>query len=244
MYKTICLFLIIFVATACEEKNDSPFLYILDNAAQIVEMNVETGASGNLVFTPVIYASQMVVNWGDGSRFMEYVNPDSASRKALPLNPLKYAYPAADTYTVSFRAVKVTKLDISIDSVGQSVTELSLTNCRHLKTLSNSGQILRTVDIATSGLKTVDFRNLSMMENLSILKCDSLSDILLSNNAALSTVSLSDNRSLTASALNAMFGQLPETTSGKRTVILSNNAGDAACDTTIATRKGWSVRVE
>ncbi|PXV69229.1 hypothetical protein CLV62_101498 [Dysgonomonas alginatilytica] len=244
MYKIIYLFLIVFVATSCEQNNDSPFLYITDRDAQIVEMNVEIALSENLVFTPIIHVSQMIVNWGDGSRLVEYVNPDSTAVGSPHLRPLRYAFPSTGSYTVNFRAIRVTRLDISIDSVGQAITGLNLTNCRHLKAFVLKNQSLKSVGITTSGLKAVDFGSLSLMENFTISKCDSLSGIVLKNNPALNTISLSDNRLLSATALNALFQQLPQTASDTRTITLSNNAGDATCDKTIATRKGWTVKIE
>ena len=244
MYKIIYLFLLVTFVTSCEQNNDSPFLYILDHDAQIVETDVEVALSGNLVFTPIVHASQMIVNWGDGSRVTEFVNRDSAVVDAPPLRPLRYTFASTGNYTVNFRAIRITRLDISMDSVGQPINQLRLTNCRHLKEFSSVGQVLKSVNITTSGLKNVNFSNLPAIESFTISQCDSLSRITLENNAILNTISLSGNPLLSATALNAMFQQLPQATSDTRTITLSNNAGDATCDKAIATRKGWTVNVE
>lgn len=245
MYKIIYLFLIVFVVTSCEQNNDSPFLYIPDSDAQIVQMDVEVGLADSLVFSPIIYASQMIIDWGDGSRPLEYVNPDSTTTVGTSgLRPFRYTFPSAGNYTVNIRAVRITRLDVSMDTVGQAVTQLELNRCRHLKALACYGQVLKSVNINTSGLKILDFRDLAAMENFTVSRCDSLSGIALKNNSVLNTISLSDNPLLSATALNNMFQQLPQTTSDTRTITLTNNAGDAACDKSIATQKGWIVNIK
>lgn len=244
MYKIIYLFLIAFVITSCEENNDSPFLYIPDSDAQFVEMSVETSTSANLVFSPIVRASQMVINWGDGSRLIEYVDPDSSASPRPLLKPLRYTFPSAGNYMVDIRAIRIIGLDVSMDTARQSITQLKLNSCRHLKEFSCRGQALKTIEIARSGLKVVNFSDLAVMENFSISQCDSLSSVVLKDNMVLNTIFLSGNPLLSATAINAIFQQLPSATSDVRTITLSNNAGDATCDKTIATQKGWTVTIE
>lgn len=243
MSKIIYLLLTVCLFTSCEQDNDTLFLSIPDEDAQIVQMSVEVGLSANYVFSPIIYASQMVVDWGDGSQPWEYVNPDSTNIGTSMLKPLKYTYASSGDYNVNVRAVKITRLDISMDSARQSINTLQLTDCRHLKSLSCKGQTLKSVDVNTAGLKLLELSTLSVLESLSISDCDSLLTVVLYKNPLLTTVNLTDNPRMSAPSLNALFQQLPEATSDVRTITLTNNAGDATCDKSIATQKGWTVKV-
>lgn len=244
MYKIIYLLLAICFLTSCETDDNVPFLSIPDDEAQVVEMELQVGASSNLVFSPIIYASQMIVNWGDGSIPGQFVNADSTNTNAPILKSLKYTYPSSANYSVNVRAIKITHLDISIDSARQSINKLQLTNCRHLKSISCDDQLLKSVNINISGLKTLELNTLSALEELSLSACDSLSTIVLSQNPVLSSITLVDNPAMSALSLNALFRQLPQATSDTRTINLNNNAGDATCDKSIATQKGWTVNVE
>ena len=244
MYKIIYLLLAVCLLTSCETDNNVPFLSIPDDEAQIIEMNVEVGSSSNPVFSPIIYASQMIVNWGDGSLPWQFVNRDSTNTGTSTLKPLRYTYPAAGTYDVNVRAIKITRLDLSIDSVRQNIRTLQLTDCRHLKALSCKNQELKSVNINTSGIKMLELSTLSALEELTVSACDSLLTIVLYKNPELKTINLTNNPRMSALSLDAVFIQLPEATSGIRTVNLSNNGGDASCNTAIATQKGWKVNIQ
>lgn len=244
MYKIMYWVLAVCLLTSCEVSDDVPFLSIPDSDAQLIEMGVDMGASSNLVFTPIIYASQMVVDWGDGSIPWEYVNPDSTSIGTSILKPLNYTYASGGTYNVNIRAVKVTRLDISIDSAHQIINTLQLTDCRHLKALSCKNQMLKTVHIEGSGLKMLELSTLSALEELSVSTCDSLITIVLFKNPVLNTINLSSNPRMSSLTLDALFQQLPQAPTSTSTITLSNNPGDASCDKSIATRKGWTVKIE
>lgn len=243
MYKIICLLLTLCILSSCETDSTVPFLSIPDDEAQIIEMDVEVGLSANFTFSPVVHASQMVVNYGDGSLPFEFVNSDSIDLGTSHLKPLKYTYPQAGDYNVDVKAIKITKLDISMDSVRQSINKLRLENCHHLKALSCKDQELQSLEIEKSGVKVLDLGTLSALETLSISDCDSLLTIVLNQNPILKTIQLSGNSRLSVLSLNALFWQLPTVTE-PRNIILHNNAGDAACDKSIATDKGWTVKIE
>lgn len=244
MYRIIYLLLAVGLLTSCEQDNTIPYLNIPDANAQIIEMDVEVGLSQSLLFSPTVYASQMIVNWGDGSRNLEFVHPDSTAIATTSLKPLNYTYSSAGNYNLNIRSTKITRLDIALDSARQPIHKLALTNCRHLKALSCKDQLLKSVTISTSGIKLLNFDTLAALENVSVSACDSLSGIVLSGNSLLSNITLSNNKLMTAQSLNTLFGQLPQATSDKQTIILRNNAGDATCDKSIATRKGWTVTIE
>lgn len=244
MHKLFYLLLAVCLLSSCEQDNTIPYLTISDANAQIIEMDVETILSAGLTFSPIVYASQMIIDWGDGSRIFEYVHPDSTAIDTMHLKPLKYTYDSAGSYKVNIRTTKVTRLDISVDSARQYIRKLQLTNCRHLKALSCARQPLKSVTINTSGIKTLNFATSATLEDVTISACDSLSSIVLSANPSLSSITLSDNKLMSALSLNTLFEQLPQATSDKQTIRLKNNAGDATCDKTIATQKGWTVTIE
>lgn len=244
MYKIIYLLLAVCLLTSCETDNNVPYLSIPQDEAQIIEMNVKAETSDDLIFSPTIYASQMIVNWGDGSLPQQFVNRDSTKAGTSMLRPLRYIYPATGTYYVNVRAIKITRLDISKDSARQSIHTLQLTDCRHLKALSCKNQDLKSVNINTSGVKMLELSTLSALEELSVSACDSLLTIVLYKNPVLKTVNLKNNPRMSALSIDAVFLQLPEATSDTRTINLSNNGGDAGCNKSIATQKGWTVNIE
>lgn len=244
MYKIIYCLLAFCLLTSCEQDNTVPFLNIPDANAQIIEMEVEVGLSQSSVFSPLVYASQMIINWGDGSRILEYVHPDSTTIATSTLKPIKYTYASAGNYSVNIRTTKVTRLDVSLDSARQYIHKLQLTNCCHLKAMVCDNQPLKSVTINKAGLKNLNLGTLEALEDVSVSACDSLSAIVLSTNPLLNRITLSDNKLMSAQSLNTLFGQLPQATSDKPTITLKNNAGDATCDRSIATRKGWTVTIE
>ncbi len=243
MHKIIYILFTICLLTSCEENSDVPFLNIPDESAQLIAMDVEAGSSSNKAFTPIVFASQMIVDWGDGSLPAQYVNADTIVSGTSMLKPLKYTYASAGSYIINVRAVKISRLDISKDSARQNINKLQLVDCRHLKSFSCKNQTLKSVDIAVSGIKALEFGSLSQLVKFSVLSCDSLFSIVLNQNPVLNTINLSNNPQLSAQSLNAMFQQLPQTVSDNCIITLSNNAGDAACDKSIAIQKGWKVNV-
>ena len=82
--------------------------------------------------------------------------------------------------------------------------------------------------------------NVSGCTALIWLDCDitNLTSLDVSKNTALTDLSCSRNN-LTSAALNQIFRDLPQVTSG--TIYMSGNPGTETCDKSIAENKGWRV---
>lgn len=106
-------------------------------------------------------------------------------------------------------------------------------------TLSDSIQF---ASIDNSNLSKFNFSGLKQMAYFSAHNNSTLNRIVLIDNIKLDSISLIKNPLLDATALNDIFAQLPVATtenSSRNVIVLSENGGDATCDRSIATSKGW-----
>ena len=94
--------------------------------------------------------------------------------------------------------------------------------------------------VDNSNLAEINLSNLKQVTLVNINKNAELKNLVLTDNVKLDSILLSQNSILDATALNKIFTSLPSTSDAKsKVIILTGNAGDATCDRTIATQKGW-----
>lgn len=136
----------------------------------------------------------------------------------------------------------------NVDSMQEIGNLNSLTD---LRTLYVNGQISETdLDVSlndslqyfsatNANIERVDLRKLPLLDSISVIKCNQLEAIELEVNPKIRRITLIDNSRLSSDAINAIFRSLPQTDAYGRYIMLSGNAGDEACDRSIATRKGW-----
>lgn len=140
---------------------------------------------------------------------------------------------------------------LSIGSQASSQEVVNIETLSDLRQISINGKItktnldlslndsLQTVEALASNIEELNIQQLTVIDSLSLKKCADLTSIKMGSNSNLSQITLIDNTSLAASALDNIFAALPLITNRKATILLSGNAGDNACDRSIATAKGW-----
>ncbi|MEN9920055.1 MAG: hypothetical protein RL662_2491 [Bacteroidota bacterium] len=147
---------------------------------------------------------------------------------------------------------KSTQLEELVCGYEQGVQKISaLSQVRKLRILSIGGKIdqisldirahdsLRSVVLAKSNVLTIQINDLKYLSEIRIDGCDSISTIDITNNIRINRVQLTNNMSLEASMLNHVFQSLPVSRGGENFIVLKGNKGDATCDRSIATSKGW-----
>lgn len=124
----------------------------------------------------------------------------------------------------------------------------------NLRSLAIRGNVKQTAFSATkndslqlfkasyANITQINLNNLQLLISIDINACKQLTSITLSNNKALQSITLTNNSALTAVSLNNFFKALPTTISNNSTITLKGNVGDATCDKTIATNKGWTFK--
>ncbi len=131
----------------------------------------------------------------------------------------------------------------------QAVSDLASINL--LKILSVNGPLnmdnlnltandsLHIASFNNTNLGKVQFTELKELSSISFKNCESLVSVYLSNNDKLSKIVLANNTSLEAEALNDIFRSLSQAPNTGGIIVLMGNKGDATCDRSIATSKGW-----
>ncbi|MDL2215041.1 hypothetical protein LJC00_02495, partial [Dysgonomonas sp. OttesenSCG-928-M03] len=98
---------------------------------------------------------------------------------------------------------------------------------------------LHIASFTNTNLAKIQFTELKELSSISFNNCRALESIYLSNNDKLNKIVLINNTSLEAEALNYIFRSLSQAPNTGGTIVLSGNKGDAICDRSIATSKGW-----
>lgn len=147
--------------------------------------------------------------------------------------------------------------ELSILHFGSPNTVLGVSDIQELKNLRNLeiGGPLKSIDLNLSrndslevvsihhaNFSSIQFNHLKILSSIRLANLDKLESIVLAENPSLRTISLINNKTLDAVSLNTLFTSLPVASNKESTIVLSGNKGDATCDKTIATRKGWIVR--
>ena len=146
----------------------------------------------------------------------------------------------------------VESLTIGTNNFPQDVANIE--SLRYLKLIYIDGKISKTnLDLSTNdslqivqalnaNIQQLNLEQLNSLNSLSLTQCRSLQSIKIASNSKLSQITLVDNISLSASAIDSLFSRLPLITDRNGTILLSGNAGDNACDRSIATARGWTFR--
>lgn len=111
---------------------------------------------------------------------------------------------------------------------------------KNLNMMANDS--LQTLSLTKASMASVDLSELQFLKSVLIGNCSDLTTIRISKNLQLKDMHLINNPLLTAERLNALFSELPQAGNLSRIITLKGNAGDDACDRSIATRKGWVFR--
>jgi len=135
-------------------------------------------------------------------------------------------------------SLSLTQLDInnipSLKTVycqNNNLTELNISNCPSLEELYCSTNQLTSLNLSgLPSLKSIDC-TYNQLANLDVSACTSLEKLEC------------DSNSLGATALNDLFGTLPNysSTPGSGNIFIGGNIGAGGCTRTIATTKGWTV---
>jgi len=107
---------------------------------------------------------------------------------------------------------------------------------RVVKITGEKINFLRCMDME---LSTLDVSQITSLEELSC-GSNNLTALNLSANTALTTVYCDWNK-LSAEALNDLFKTLHQNTIAEKKISIERNPGTDACNTSIATDKGWEV---
>ncbi len=135
-----------------------------------------------------------------------------------------------------------------LDCGNNNLTSLDVSGCTALTDLDCWGNNLTSLDISKNTALTWllcsnnNLTSLDVSKNTALTELDcsdnNLTSLDVSKNTALTRLDCSDNK-LTSSALNQIFRDLPQVTSGR--IYIHRNPGSETCDKSIAENKGWYV---
>lgn len=154
-YLGICFALIL---VSCQTDQDSLAFNIPTDQAEIAEVNF-SATSATSTFYYRILAEQLIINWGDGNRPVEYVDFSNPPNWSL-IHPIEHKYTKEDNFLINIRTKNPFLFDFSKpDSLASetSITKLTLTNCQSLSELYCRNQPLELLDVSScNNLTTLD----------------------------------------------------------------------------------------
>ena len=128
----------------------------------------------------------------------------------------------------------LTSLDVSkntaltwLDCGGNNLTSLDVSKNTALTELDCYDNNLTSLDVSKNTALTDLFCRENNLTSLNVSGCTALTDLSCGRN------------NLTSAALNQIFRDLPQVTSG--TIYMNSNPGTETCDKSIAKNKGWNV---
>ncbi len=156
---------------------------------------------------------------------------------------ISHEYPNSKSYTITIKGnIK------SLYSMRNNLTSLDVSKNTALTELNCSINNLTSLDVSKNTKLTLlscydnNLTSLDVSKNtaLKFLCCDdnNLTSLDVSKNTKLTLLYCNSNN-FSASALNQIFRDLPQVTSG--TIYMSGNPGTETCDKSIAENKGWKV---
>lgn len=168
--------------TACTTDDNAPSLSIPEKDSERVEMELSV-ESASSPFYYLIQAKETIINWGDGTKPLEYVFLGDI-RDLNTLNPIQRSYASGGTYRLKISTYRPLAFNFSRGIEGESVTnqisELKLTNCWNLRELycKNQSQLttldlkscdnLRILNITGSGVNLLDLKKENKLDSLVI----------------------------------------------------------------------------
>jgi hypothetical protein len=238
----------VLLITAC--KRDDQDRNVKSDAVTILKVQT----SSNNLHLWLAGSGNAVIDWGDG-----------AVDKAFSLSPYTFYDWLSSGYTkylrehvyniqsdYSSRIIKIEGdvthidcMDVFIENVDISknsvLTYLSLRGCKMTGLDVNDNIALTHLNCQWNELTSLD---VSKNSALQYLECrnNQITALKVSNNTALVIVNCNSNR-MEANEINSLFHTLPVNNSAVTKIIdISRNPGTDACDMSIATTKGWTVR--
>ena len=188
----------------------------------------------------IIGKGEITVVWGDGSS-EKHVFQDGENEK--------------HTFSKSINdppCIRVFGEVISLSTPG--MYELDITNCPSLEYLSctparsdwgylkqidlSKNTQIKTLLLYSNRISSIDVSNLKLLETL-VCSSNLLTELDLSQNPLLKDVACMTNK-LSSTGLDNLFHSLHEY-EFQKTVYIVENPGSKDCDTSIATKKGWTV---
>ncbi len=257
MKKLFYLFMVAMCATmftACSDDDKDPLdddgegkegviTMVCEDYHYEIYLGVETFKEGEIV----------TVDWGDGNveefkSFKVYKDWDEDGEDeihyVLSTDDIEHEYSNKNPHIVTIKGnIKrlncvynnLTSLDVSkntalteLNCYQNNLTSLNVSGCTALTDLSCSRNDLTSLDVS---------KNTKLTE----LDCgyNNLTSLDVSKNTALTFLDCSSNN-LTSAALNQIFRDLPQVTSG--TIYMGSNPGSNTCDKSIAKNKGWITK--
>lgn len=145
MKKLITLLLTAVLFLSCDNAEDYySYLSQPDTVAETVKMKF-AASTDKSVFNYTVQAKEMVIDWGDGTDFSEYILFDNINQSDS-IKALLHSYSAGGTYDVTVKALQLRNLLLS--STGNNdITDISLSGCRHLLKLYCDNQPIEKIDI-------------------------------------------------------------------------------------------------
>ncbi len=197
----------------------------------------------------------ITIDWGDGSKeeFKSFgiIYEDENGKEKIYYtigndedyeDKIRHVYPDDKLYTITIKG------KIKEFSAEYGLNSLDVSKCPALTWLNCESNNLTSLDVSkNTALIWLDchennLTSLDVSKNtaLTYLICSSnnLTSLDVSKNTALTCLECSGNN-LTSAALNQIFRDLPQVTSG--TIYMSGNPGTETCDKSIAENKGWNV---
>lgn len=148
--KSLFLLYIVFFFVSCSTDDTVPSLSIPEKDAERVEMELSV-ESASSPFYYLIQAKELIIDWGDGSKPLEYVFLGDIADLGT-LKPIKREYSSAGKYRVTMSSYRPFVFNFSRGLEGESVkneiSDLKLINCWNLRELYCKNQpLLKSLDV-------------------------------------------------------------------------------------------------
>ena len=181
-----------------------------------IEIKVEPNSDKKVTFNAT--AKKITIDWGDGNS--DELTPNGIKRDFI------HEYTDQNLKTILINTESLTDISIKYDNKKNGTyRELWFGDCPELE----------KIDCPYNELTALEIKGCKALTNLDCSD-NQLTSLDVSSCAALTRLDCSRNK-LTASALNALFNSLPQTTDGS--IFIYSNPGASECDRAIAENKGW-----
>ena len=194
----------------------------------------------------------ITIDWGDGDpeefkSFKVYKDWDEDGEDeihyVLSTDDIEHKYSNKNPHIVTIKG-NIKRLDCGYNNL----TSLDVSKNTALTELNCSGNNLTSLDVSKNTALTDLFCRENNLTSLNVSGCTALTELDCYDNnltslnvsgcTALTDLSCGRNN-LTSAALNQIFRDLPQVTSG--TIYMNSNPGTETCDKSIAKNKGWNV---
>lgn len=156
-------------------QDETPYSYVSqpDVDAEIVTIDFEVAQNGG-AFSYLVQASEMYVDWGDGSKPTEYVLRNNMNIDSVK-SPIQHVYARAGKYKVIIYALKLQGLNLSKLQASKSkqtdavnnINSLELTNCKNLYRLVLQNHPVERLDLSScTELQILDCGGAAKLANL------------------------------------------------------------------------------